>query len=284
MAASGRMIGVVLGAAEGLHPLAVGGAALVDVAGDRGGADEADRGHVRVVQQRVDRLLVAVHHVEHPVGQAGLGPQLGDQQRRARVAFAGLEHERVAAGDGHRVHPHRHHGREVERRDPGADPERLPEGEHVDAGGDLVGVVALERRRDAAGELDDLQAALHLAAGVRDDLAVLVGDDLGDVLDPVRSPARGTRTAPSVRLRQRGLRPGLRRPRPRSARRCPRRRCWPARPRPAARRWPGSTPGWCGSSCPVVGLPPIQCVTVLNVIPPVVAGASSGRCSALCAS
>ena len=36
--------------------------------------------------------------------------------------------------------------------------------------------------RDAAGELDDLEAALHLARGVGEHLAVLVGDDLGELL------------------------------------------------------------------------------------------------------
>ena len=73
---------VVLRAAEGLHPLAVRGAGLVDVAGDRRGADEADRGDVGVVEQRVDGHLVALHDVEHAVGQPGLLPQLGEQQRR----------------------------------------------------------------------------------------------------------------------------------------------------------------------------------------------------------
>ena len=38
---------VVLGAAQRLHPLAVRGAGRVDVLGDRGRADEADRGDVR---------------------------------------------------------------------------------------------------------------------------------------------------------------------------------------------------------------------------------------------
>ena len=32
--------------------------------------------------------------------------------------------------------------------------------------------------RDAAGEFDDLQTALHFAVGIRQDLAVLPGDDL----------------------------------------------------------------------------------------------------------
>ena len=36
-----------------------------------------------VVEDRVDRDLVAVHDVEDAVGQAGLGLQLGDQVGRA---------------------------------------------------------------------------------------------------------------------------------------------------------------------------------------------------------
>ena len=108
---------VVLGAAEGLHPLAVRGAGLVDVAGDRRGADEADRLDVRVREQRVHRHLVAVHHVEHAVGQPGLAPTARPAAARPTGPSPRLEHERVAAGDREREHPHRHHGREVERGD-----------------------------------------------------------------------------------------------------------------------------------------------------------------------
>ena len=51
--------------------------------------------------------------------QAGLLEQLGHEDRRRRVALTRLQHERVAAGDRDRIHPHRHHHREVERRDAG---------------------------------------------------------------------------------------------------------------------------------------------------------------------
>ena len=40
----------------------------------------------------------------------------------------------------------------------------------------LVGELALQQMRDAAGELDDLEAALDIALGVRDRLAVLGGE------------------------------------------------------------------------------------------------------------
>ena len=46
-------------------------------------------------------------------------------------------------------------------------------------GGDVLREAALEQVRDAAGELDDLQAPRHLARGVGGDLAVLLGDQLG---------------------------------------------------------------------------------------------------------
>ena len=45
----------------------------------------------------------------------------------------------------------------------------------------MLGRLALEQVRGAAGELDDLEAALDLAARVVDRLAVLGGDDAGEL-------------------------------------------------------------------------------------------------------
>ncbi|MNR55827.1 hypothetical protein D3C85_1762820 [compost metagenome] len=52
------------------------------MAGDGRGTDEADRLHVRVRKDGVDRLLVTIDHVEYSVGQASLGQKFGKQQRR----------------------------------------------------------------------------------------------------------------------------------------------------------------------------------------------------------
>jgi hypothetical protein len=98
---------VVLGATQGLHALAVARTGFVNVVGNGGGAHEAHRLHVGVVEQRIHRHLVALHHVEHAIGQAGLLEQLGHEQRGRGVDGAGLEHKGVAAGNGHREHPHR---------------------------------------------------------------------------------------------------------------------------------------------------------------------------------
>jgi hypothetical protein len=173
---------VVLRPAERLHPLAVAGAGLVDVLGHRRRADEADRRDVRVGENRLDRFPVALHDVERARGQARLAQQVGQQQGHRRVLLAGLEDERVAGHERVAEHPHRHHGREVERRDAGDDAQRLLDGVHVDAGGRLLAVAALEQVRRAAGELDVLQPPGDLAAGVGHGLAVFAGHQRRDLL------------------------------------------------------------------------------------------------------
>ena len=85
-----------------------------------------------------------------PSGTPASCEQLGDEERRGRVLLRRLEDERVAAGDGVAEHPHRHHGREVERRDAGHDAQRLADLVDVDAAGDLLAVAALQQVRDAA--------------------------------------------------------------------------------------------------------------------------------------
>jgi len=63
---------MILGAAERLHALTVCAPGGVDVLGDRRRADEADRLHARIGQQRIDGFFVAVDHVQHARRQAGL--------------------------------------------------------------------------------------------------------------------------------------------------------------------------------------------------------------------
>ena len=102
---------------------------LVDVAGDRGGADEATPPCTSgCASSASTAVLVAVHDVEHAVGQPGLGPQLGQQHRaptgpsRDGLSTNVLPHA-IAIGN----EPHRHHRREVERGDHRDHAERLPD-------------------------------------------------------------------------------------------------------------------------------------------------------------
>ena len=59
--------------------------------------------------------------------------------------------------------------------------QRLADRVHVDLGRGVLGEPALEQMRDTAGEFDDLLAAADLAERVGDHLAVLAGDDLGQL-------------------------------------------------------------------------------------------------------
>ena len=157
-------------------------AGLVDVARDGRRADEAHGRDVGVLEDPIDRHLVALDHVEDTRRDARLGQQLGHVERGGGVLLRRLEDEGVAAGECVAEHPHRHHGREVERRDAGHDAERLADLVDVDAGRDLLAEAALEQVGHAAGELQVLQAAGDLAEGVRRDLAVLRGQVGGELL------------------------------------------------------------------------------------------------------
>jgi hypothetical protein len=63
----GQHDGVVLGAAKRLHPLAITGSALVDVAGDRRRPYEGNSRNVRRVEDRVDRFLVTMDDIEDAI-------------------------------------------------------------------------------------------------------------------------------------------------------------------------------------------------------------------------
>ncbi len=173
---------VVLGAAQRLHPFAVGRGGGIDVLGDGGGADKRHSTHSRVGQQHIHHLLVTVHHVEHAVRQTGLLEQLGHPQREGGILLGGFENKGIAAGDGDREHPERHHGREVERGDTGADPDRLHHGVAVYPATDVEGVLPLEQMGDAAGKLHHLQPAGQLTLRIGEDLAVLATDELGQLV------------------------------------------------------------------------------------------------------
>jgi hypothetical protein len=118
---------------------------------------------------------------------------------------------------------------------PAVTPERHALAPVVDAAADAVRMLALEQLRDAAGELDDLQPALHLAQRIGQGLAVLGGEQAGDVGLVLLDQIAELEHHPGAALRRR--RPsrsgGLRRLPPRDRRR----RGRPAPP--GVRRGPG---------------------------------------------
>ncbi len=198
---------VVLRPGQRLHPLAAQRRALVDRLRHRRRADERDRPHFLVVDQRLDRLLRSVHDVQHPVREARLGEQLRDPLRAQRRALRGLQHHRVPGRDRQRQEPERDHRREVEGRDRGHHPERVAVHRHVDAVGDLLQRLALHQRRHRGGELDHLDPAPDLAPRLVDVLAVLAHDDPRQVVELALEDLLQLEHPPRP-LRQRLLGPG----------------------------------------------------------------------------
>ena len=173
---------MVLGAAQGLHALAVLAAFAVDVFSNRRRAHKAHGLHARVLQQRVHGQLVAVDHVEHAGGQASFQRELGDEQRGGGVALGRFEHKGVATGHSHGPHPQRHHGREVEGGDACGDAQCLEFAPAIDAGAHVAAVLAFEQLGRVARVLHVLNTALQLAVRIGQHLAVLGGDQGSDLV------------------------------------------------------------------------------------------------------
>ncbi len=194
---------MVLRPAQRLAALAVGRRGCIDVFGDGRRANEADRLHPLIGEQHVHRFLVAVDDVQHAGRQPGFGQQLAEQHGRAGVLFRGLEHEGIPAGDGHRQHPQRHHGRKVERGDADADAQRLHQRVGINVATDIGGELTLEQVRDATGKLDHFQPAGDFALGVGKHLAVLAGDQAGDVVTTFFEQFLETKHDPRAHQRRR---------------------------------------------------------------------------------
>jgi hypothetical protein len=138
-------------------------------------------------------------------GEPGLEEKLGKPHRNRGIAFRRFEDERIPAGKCRSEFPHRDHGREIERRYAGHNSEGLSDGEQIDAGSGTLAELAFEQVRDAAGELDDFEAALDVASGIGNRLAVLAGQELGEAvefpLDQFDQPAEDAGAALRVRGR-----------------------------------------------------------------------------------
>ncbi|MCY1414922.1 hypothetical protein D9M71_303870 [compost metagenome] len=168
---------VILRPAQGLHAFAAGGGLLVNVFGNRRRTDKGNRFDVRVLQQRIDRRLIALHHVEHSIRQTGFSQQPRHQQTRGRIALGRLEDEAVTGNQRQRDHPQRHHHREVERCNPGTNPQWLAQVPVVDAAADVVAEFGFQQVRRTAGVFDDFDATGDFALGVGKHLAVFAADD-----------------------------------------------------------------------------------------------------------
>ncbi len=146
-----------------------------DRAGERHLAD--DRARNEVLR---DLRRHAVHEIDHARGYAGIVEALDEADRRARRLLGALDDDRAARRQRRRDLAHRLRDREVPGRKAGDRADRLQDhhvAHAVGAGRNDAAVGALP----LAGEpLDDVGGALHLERRLRQDLALLQGQHLGD--------------------------------------------------------------------------------------------------------
>ena len=125
-----------------------------------------------MVADRLDRLLATVHDVQHTRGKAGLLSELNDLLVRERILLARLEHYGIARRNRVWPEPERNHDREIIRGDDSEDAEWLPPRSRVDPLGDLLHGVAHHQSGNATRVFDILDAPLHLATRLGQDLPV----------------------------------------------------------------------------------------------------------------
>mmetsp|Transcript_23065 Transcript_23065/g.50757 ORF Transcript_23065/g.50757 Transcript_23065/m.50757 type:complete len:469 (+) Transcript_23065:310-1716(+) len=145
-------------------------------------AHKRDRLDMLIVAQEVHRVVGPVNHVHYPRGHPAVVGHLHKLHSGHRHPLRGLQQHRVPTGRGQGEHPQRDHGREVERGDACGDTQGQAVGVGVHIRADVGQGLALEHARGAAGMLNHLQAAEHVAAGVGEGLALLAGDHGGQGL------------------------------------------------------------------------------------------------------
>jgi hypothetical protein len=123
-----------------------------------------------------------LNDVNNAVRNARLLQKVKKDLHGTRDLLRGLHHVGVAEGDGQGEHPQRAHGREVEGSDTSADAERHTVAVEIDALGHVAEGLALGKGGEAGGVLNDLEATEDVALGVDETLAVLLGDDLSDLV------------------------------------------------------------------------------------------------------
>ena len=132
--------------------------------------------HQRMRQEHIHALFVAMHDIENAGGATGFEQEFTEQVGGQGYFFARLENERVAADQGDGKHPEGHDCGEIIGSDACANAEGMADGFCIDIARQIRQGLAHQMAGNAAGKLDDLDAALDAGAGFDGCLAVLARD------------------------------------------------------------------------------------------------------------
>src|SRR5882724_1607943 len=134
-------------------------------------------------EQGIDAFAATMDNVEDTFRQAGLFQQLRNFDGSEGDLFAGLQDERVAADQSHRIHPQRHHRRKVKRRYADAHTDGLTNSIAINAARDVLNALAHQQRWDATSELHHLDASPNVPARFDECLAVFAGIAANEVFE-----------------------------------------------------------------------------------------------------
>lgn len=173
------------------------------------GAGEGDHRQALVLYEGGHPVVGDGQHRPGADGQLGLGEQFTDEQAGERRRRGGLENDRGADGDGRGDLVRAEIQREVERRDAENDATREATGQREATGAACVGVeslglAAVEPTGLLGREPEDGDGAAHLAPCPLHGLAVLRGDQTGDLLGALDETPRHMvkRRGPDMRGRR----------------------------------------------------------------------------------
>ena len=168
---------MVVRTTKGLNALATAYTRVLDDVSHRRRTNEGNSVDARVDQDVLNAAAITREHIEDTVGKSGLFVKFCGKKRRGRRGRRRLEDEGVPRGDRQRVHPHRHHSREIEWTNARNDANRLTGRMNVDSGGNIVRIFTLEGNVDCRCEVKGLPTTLNLADGIGVVLAMLFDDE-----------------------------------------------------------------------------------------------------------
>ncbi len=125
----------------------------------------------------------AVDAVDHAGRKARRFQQLERDVHRERAAFGRFYDHGIAGRHCVGQEPERDHPGKIEGRDDGRHADRLADHQLVNARRDVFGDGALHQGRNTARDFHVFDSALHLAFGLAERLAVLVGDRARQLVD-----------------------------------------------------------------------------------------------------